>query len=418
MKFRKSTRNTITLVCLGVAFCLVAGAVYLPAQTYAKIHDFTDGADGAIPNAGLTIQGTSLYGTAYGGGTHRAGAVYRLQKHGSGWTFGTLYSFDPAHGDGSNPFGGVVFGPGGLLFGTTGSSGASNAGTVFKLQPRPSIPPSPLTPWNETVLYSFPGGSGGSTPLFEDVVFDPAGNMYGTTAGGGGIVWQLVPPGTWGTENVLVSFTGANGKYSYGGLTFDTAGNLYGTTYQGGTSDAGVVFQLVPVMGGWSENVLYNFHGGNDGADLIAGLIFDPAGNLYGAATAGGMNGGGTVFELSPPGRWTTFTPLYSFSSTGGPICPSAYGPDPGPGPWASLAMDSAGNLYGTTCADGMYGYGNVFELVKASGWSYSDLYDFTGGTDGAYPISNVVFDASGNLYGTASAGGSQGFGVVWEITP
>jgi uncharacterized repeat protein (TIGR03803 family) len=183
---------------------------------------------------------------------------------------------------------------------------------------------------------------------------------------------------------------------------------------------------LMPVVGGWTENILYNFDYTSAGGYPIANPIFDQSsGNLYGATTDGGTGGGGTVFELSPSGSGWTFNLLYNLVGDGNCSTLGYYGP--GPGPWGALALDSGGNLYGTTCSDGAYGYGNVFELTPSNdGWTYTDLHDFTGGSDGAFPISNVVFDSSGNLYGTASAGGSgtcnfegaTGCGVVWEITP
>jgi len=138
------------------------------------------------------------------------------------------------------------------------------------------------------------------------------------------------------------------------------------------------------------------------------GLIIDSSGNLYGTTTNGGSGGGGTVFELSPAmGGWT-YNVVYSFTGCTG--C----------GPLGKLVMDAAGNLYGTTNADGANGKGSVFELTPEGGgtWTYTSLHDFTGGGDGAYPWSNLVLDASGNLYGTASAGGTKGAGVVFEITP
>ena len=402
------------------------GTVFgIPIRTpFSVLHNFTGGRDGAIPNAGVTVDSAgNLYGTTVLGG-NGFGAIYELKLHNGSYLVNSLYNFNGTR-DGAYPFDRVVFGPSGALYGTASGGGQNSYGVVFKLRPSPTPCKSVLCSWLETVLYSFTGSSGGGVPLFGDVIFDPAGNMYGTASGGitAGVVWELTPPGTWGAESVLVSFTGPNGAHPEGGVIFDTAGNLYGTTYQGGGSTCcGVVFQLTPGTGGWHENILYNFQGGNDGDLPVASPIFDSAGNLYGAATDGGMNGGGTFFELSPPGTWT-FTVLSSLSLTGPRGCPTYHGSYHGPGPWASLAMDRAGNLYGTTCADGAHGFGNVFELSPSGGgWTYIDLYDFTGGSDGGYPVSNVVVDSVGNLYGTASIGGtgaacSGGCGVVWKIT-
>ncbi len=417
LKFR-----AVLTVCAMVALAIVlTGAA--SAQSYSVLHNFTGGHDGAIPNAGVTVDAAgNLYGTTSEGGTgYRGagfGAIYELKLRNGNYTVNSLYQFTGG-ADGADPYDRVVFGPDGVLYGTAYEGGNDNNGVVFKLQPRPTACGTALCSWMETVLYPFPAdGSGGGLPYFGDVIFDGMGNMYGTTlkssAGAGdGVVWELTPPGTWGTETVLNTFTGTNGHYPAGGPIFDSSGNLYGTTPKGGPSNDGVVYQLVGSSGGWTENVLYNFTGGNDGSSPVAGLVFDAAGNLYGAATSAGAGAGGAVFELSPPGTWTTFTLIYSFPG-GSRSCTGS----PGGGPWAQLTMDGAGNLYGTTCADGTNQYGNVFELSPSSGgWTYTDLYDFTGGTDGGFPVSNVVCDSAGNLYGTASFAGYYGSGVVWKIS-
>jgi len=190
------------------------------------------------------------------------------------------------------------------------------------------------------------------------------------------------------------------------GVIFHKAGNLYGTTISGGANECGVVFQLTPSASGWAESPLYAFQCGIDGSPA-AGVVFDSSGNLYGATYTGGSGGGGTVFELTPSNGSWSFTVLYSF--TGNSAC----------GPESNLTMDQAGNLYGTTVCDGAYGYGSVFKLkASGGGWTYTSVYDFKGGADGSYPNSGVLFDANGNLYGTASSGGAHGYGVVFEITP
>ena len=156
--------------------------------------------------------------------------------------------------------------------------------------------------------------------------------------------------------------------------------------------------------------MLYTFQGGSDGGLPFAGLIIDPIGNLYGATSSGGQGGGGTVFEMMPVGSSWIFSTLNGLSGAGGPQ--------------GNLIMDRVGNLYGTTVSDGTHVFGSVFKLTPTGGgtWTYTSLYNFTGGSDGANPYSNLVFDASGNLYGTTSAGGnlacSGGCGVVFEITP
>ena len=229
--------------------------------------------------------------------------------------------------------------------------------------------------------------------------------------------FQLTPSGGGWTEIVLYTFQGgSDGAYPVGAVILDRSGNLYGTAAGGGdlACDApygcGAVFQLTPSGSGWTKNVIYTFHGGHDGNGTNAGLILDRSGSLYGSTGVGGSGGCGTVFMLTPShGSWT-FNTLYSFTGTNGPA--------------ATLLMDAAGNLYGTTVADGAYGHGNVFKLMRESGgWTYTSLYDFTGGSDGGNPESSVLFDVSGNLFGTTTFGGVgctpyPGCGVVWEISP
>jgi uncharacterized repeat protein (TIGR03803 family) len=186
-------------------------------------------------------------------------------------------------------------------------------------------------------------------------------------------------------------------------VIFDKAGNLYGTASQGGLSGAGVVYQLTPTDSGWTESILYNFSGGSDGGSPT-GQVFDQAGNLYGATALGGSGGGGTVFMLSPSGSNWTYTLLHSFKGSEGPM--------------TSLSIDASGSLYGTTYLDGAYGLGSVFKLTPSNGgWIFTSLHDFTG-VEGYLASSTVVFDARGNLYGETWAGGAHRDGTLWKITP
>jgi uncharacterized repeat protein (TIGR03803 family) len=229
------------------------------------------------------------------------------------------------------------------------------------------------------------------------------------------------PGGSW-TETLLHSFAtgGHDGQAPYSGLIFDSAGNLYGTTTAGGVGSGGIVFELVrpvPPSTRWIEKVLHDFlpYNDRDAAYPVASLLFDSAGNLYGTAEGGGDNGDGAVFELSPSagGSWTE-TLIYSFS-------PNAKGLGDGKSPACNLIFDSAGNLYGTTGSGGSLGNGTVFELTPSGGggWTETVLYSFaSGSTDGAYPLGGLIFDSSGNLYGTASQGGPQGAGTAYKLTP
>ncbi len=397
------------------------------AQTFQLLHIFTGGQDGYGPSAGLTMDRTgNLYGTAAGGGGGGAGTVFKMTHKNGGWLFTPLYSFAGGN-DGGNPYARVIFGPDGSLYGTTfaggGCSSGGHCGTVFNLRPSASACKAALCPWTETVLYRFTGGGDGGWPGYGDLTFDQVGNIYGTTQTGGnaacdppsgcGTVFKLVQSsgGQW-TENVLYSFTGLDdGAYPAGSVIFDQSGSLYGTTARNGTYGCGTVFELTPSGAGWTERTLYEFNPSQgDGCVSVAALIFDQLGNLYGTNSSGGLQDGGTVFELTPQqdGTWTEAV-LYSFTGT----------PGSNDGPFGGLAVDAAGNLCGTTYGSGAYLQGNVFKLTPSNGaWEYTSLHDFTGGGDGSQPWGAVVFDSHGNLYGTASSGGANGNGVVWEITP
>jgi uncharacterized repeat protein (TIGR03803 family) len=408
------TKLRMAALTIALALALMSAA---QAQTYQVLYTFT-GQLGVNPVSGLTMdKAGNLYGTTNGGGItggtcgdYGCGTVFKLAHSGSGWILRTLYRFAGGD-DGAEPQARVVFGPDGSLYGTTAGAGESVPGTVFQLKPPALTCKSFSCPWAETVLHLFTDGGFGATPNYGDVVFDQAGNLYGATIKGGvnnfGAVYELTPSGGDWTESVIYSFTAhGDGAFPYGGVVLDNAGNLHGTTYVFGGDGYGTVYRLMPSGSGWAENTLYSFQDGSDGGFPATGLIFDPSGNLYGTTSTAGPNGGGTVFELAPSnGNWS-FNLLYGFAGS------SSYG-----GPWASLTMDAAGNLYGTAVYDGAYDRGSIFKQTPSvGGWTYTDLHDFTGGSDGEYPYSNVIFDASGNLYGTAQGG--AGGGVIWEITP
>jgi len=284
-------------------------------------------------------------------------------------------------GDGANPGAGLMADPAGNLYGTTFNGGASGQGTVFQLDPSGNL----------NVLYNFAGGDG-SHPR-ASLIADAAGNLYGTTINGGandaGTVFQLTPSGTL---NVLYSFTGGNdGALPFAGVIADPAGNLYGTTIGG--DGPGTVFQLTP----WGDlNVLQSFTSGDS---PWAGLIADAAGNLYG--TTEGGDGPGTVFQLTPSG---TLNVLHRFAGLDGAV------------PHGTLIFDAPGNLYGTTHNGGTSGYGTVFQLTPSG--ALNVLHSFTGGSDGAYPEAGVITDMAGNLYGTTYGGGAGGQGTVFQLDP
>jgi uncharacterized repeat protein (TIGR03803 family) len=406
---------------LAIAICQSA-----QAQTFSVIHAFTGGSDGYDPYAGVTIdRGGHLYGTT-SEQAGEGGTVFEMKPVNGNWSFSTIFNFDIT--DGWIPFGRVVFGPGGSMFGTTWEGGNTQncfefgCGVVYNIRPPRTACNTSNCPWNGTAILSFDGEAGGGNPNLVDPVFDAAGNLYGTATTGGtsgiGVVFKLTrSDGVW-TETVIHNFSGPDGALPYSGVIFDQAGNLYGTTGEGGQFDLGTVYRLSPSGSGWILTTLYSFRGTRDGERPAATLVFDGAGNLYGATMTGGSGGGGTVFRLSPSGGGWSFSVLYSFT---GHVSNESY-----PGVYNALALDAAGNLYGADYADTPNGYGSIFKLALSNGsWTYSSLHDFTGGSDGANPIGGVNFDANGNLYGTTLGGGMQGgncytvgCGVVWKIAP
>ncbi len=405
-RFALAGRSAGFLFALMAAFLLLA-IVSQPAQsqTYSVIYNFTaQGSDGATPYGGPILdQFGNLYGTTNLGGTNGAGSVYKLSPVRSSWKYRSLYSFK-AGPDGSGPaFGTLAIGPGRALYGTT--EGGRPFGKVFKVSIRKE--PCSTIHCRESIVHSFGNGTDGAQPI-GGVVFDSEGNSYGTTSLGGaygnGTVFEITSSGI---ESVIYSFTGgSDGTNPVAGVSLDAQGNLYGTTSFGGAYSTGVVYKLSRSGSSWTQTVLYNFQGLSDGQYPVGGVILDKAGNIFGSTFAGGDNGGGTVYELSPSGGDWTLTTLYSFSGNFG-------------GPYNKLTFDVQGNIYGFTNADGTQGLGSVFKLTAANGsWTFADLYDFTGGSDGASPYGSVAVDADGNIFGTAVVGGSKNQGIVFEITP
>jgi uncharacterized repeat protein (TIGR03803 family) len=393
--------------------------------------------DGQWPSPGLVADAAgNLYGTTQYGGSSNLGMVFELSPTAAGWKESTLYNF-PSAGPGVYASGGpspLTFDSKGNLFGTTEFGGASDFGTVFELSPMVG------GGWQEQDLYSFSASSESMSGL----VFDSSGRLYGVTFLGGaygfGSVFQMTQQanGKW-QKTTLYSFQGNpnDGANPYGGLIIDSAGNLYGTTEGGGNGDCfkgtdqvgcGTVFELSNVGGkGWTETILYQFFGGDggDGSSPVGGLIFDSSGNLYGTTSTGGTSlkecpsygygaGCGTVFELSPSASGWNETILYEF--LGG----TSDGSDP-----IGLVWDRLGNLYGPLDNDAAYDDGAIFKLTpSAEGWTESIVHNFGSGSDGRFPQGALVFGASGNLYGTTVGGGvaggalNNGQGTVFAFTP
>ena len=433
------SRNRKRLLTLGAVMLVVI--IVMPVLTpgawaqskYKTLYKFSGGKDGKSPHAGLIFdQAGNLYGTTSGGGAHGGGTVFNLTPNADGsWRESVLYNFCSRTncGDGALPQAGLIFDQVGNLYGTTSGSGAHGGGTVFNLTPNAD------GRWRESVLYNFcslTNCGDGESPL-ASLIFDQAGNLYGTTwlggAQGEGTVFRLAPnaDGSW-TESVLHNFCSfelcSDGSEPFASLIFDQAGNLYGTTFSGGAHDeAGTVFKLAPnADGSWTESVLYNFCSRTncgDGELPSAGLIFDQAGNLYSTTYAGGAHVEGTVFKLTPnaDGSWRESV-LHRFCSRTN--CGD------GAVPHASLIFDQAGNLYGTTAYGGDLsscnsgpGCGVVFKLVPNSngGWNERVLHTFAD-HPGAQPFAPLISDVAANLYGTTEGDGTTTFGSVFEITP
>lgn len=405
-------------------------------QTYKVLWSF-----GSVPNDGeeplgnlVADQSGNLYGTTKSGGAYgfnkANGTVFELSPNSDGtWSEAILYNFCSVINnegyclDGQWPTAGLVFDQAGNLYGTTSSGGAATggkrAGTVFELSP-PSVQGGA---WTETVLYSFCAGSNtdcqdGGDPVSQ-LIFDASGNLYGTTSEGGagldysmgGTVFELSPSASGWALTTLYSFcVNGNGRkicpdgnLPMAGVTFDKSGNLYGTTQSGGAKNsqgAGTVYELSPTANGWVHNTILAFN--PDGGRLqgpSATVTFDPAGNLYSTASFNG------VFELMPKTQ-TERRFLFNIND--------------GSSPEAGVLVDPKNKaVYGTTVSGGTNNGGVVFKITTSG--QETGLYNFCQQedcTDGKNPYASLIEDAAGNLYGTASAGGSNNGGVVFEITP
>ncbi len=344
----------------------------------------------------------NLYGTTPNEST--AGIIYEIAASGGvRW----LYDFAPSPG-GSEPASSLTYDSAGNLYGTTAEGGGSqNGGTVYKLSPA----------GKQTVLYAFQGGTTDGAGPTTGVVFDHAGNLYGTTPTGGvgscvydsdftrscGVVYKVSPSGQ---ESILHFFSGGADGGQPNGLAIDSQGNLYGTASLGGLSE-GVVFK-VDTAGAFS--VLYSFTGGSDGGEPLAGVTVDAAGNLYGTTyVLGGWGGSGVIFKIDAAGAYNV---LHSF--------PAEYDSC---GPQNSLTLDAEGNLYGTCTSGGSGGDGWIFKLTPAG--ELSTVFAFAYPSAVGHANSSVVLDGAGNLYGTISndpygfcPGTTNACGEVYRVSP
>ena len=420
-----STRFLILLFACAGIFGLQSVRVCAasPEQILHAFNSF----DGSQPFNGSLVFDSSgnLYGTTSFGHNlscpEGCGTVFELTPGSNGkWTNKVLYGF-AGGSDGFQPDGTLVFDKARNLYGVTSHGGneacPNGCGTVYKLTP------SVGGKWTKTVLHLF-SGKDGAFPL-GGLSFDRAGNLYGTTWQGGdyqscpqngcGVVFELIRggQGQW-TETVLHAFDARDGSEPTGAVTIDASGNLYGATSEGGNYQAcpnigcGVVFKLARGANvQWTETLLHVFKG-DDGISPTGTLVFDKAGNLYGATTYIGQHYG-MLFKLSleTSGKWT-LTMLHLFSGK------TAEYP-------TGVTLDAAGNLYGTTTI-AINGDGIVYELAISGGQSNFEILHIFNGTDGNSPQAPPILDKAGNLYGTTFWGGplnhcANGCGLVFKIT-
>jgi uncharacterized repeat protein (TIGR03803 family) len=432
-----------TLTSLLAVFLLAAAGNAQAGETV--IHTFSAATGGGRPFAGLIADKSgNLYGT-----TTEDSTVFELSPpttQGGSWTYTVLYTFQGGI-DGAGPEASLVFDAAGNLYGTTVGGGQYQGGTVFELTPENGV-------WKESILYSFQGhaghGNGPSDGYYPKagLVFDAAGNLYGTTTSGGmdqceanegasytycGTVFQLKPPsipgGAW-TETLIFHFTGGtDGQTPYGALIIDNDGVLYGTSYgdyfycASFVIDCGTVFSLAPPAqegGAWQFRLLHSF-GVNDGQWPMAALVQDQKGNLYGTTQAGGSAAWGTVFELTRPatsgGSWAESL-LYNF-----PTADNGSTEPNGASPECNLVFDKAGNLYGSTLLGGSSENGAAFKLTPPSApggtWTQTVINSFGTSVDaGANPVGGLIFGKDGLLYGNTQMGGSHNYGTVFGLTP
>lgn len=410
---RLAKAGLASTAALVLALSLQAPAYAATGPTYNLLFSF-NATDGAFATAGVIRDAAgNLYGTTKFAGAQGTGNVYRLAPDG---TETVLFAFSDGT-DGGHPQAGVIRDAAGNLYGAAQDGGdlscnitatgiAGGCGVVYKLSPT----------GQETVLHRFSGPDGATAD--EGLVRDAEGNLYGVTSQGGdlncapgnragcGVVYKISPTGQ---ETVLHTFSGPDGSGPSSALLLDAAGNLYGTTFGGGPDNGGTLFKLDPAG---RMTILHSFGAGNNSPRGPEGnLIRDEAGNFYGTTTSGGSaHFFGTVYKVDEHGNETV---LHSFSND----APDGQMPDSG------VVRDAAGNLYGTTpsggdprCESGpMPGCGIVYRIDTSR--RETILHTFRA-TDGASPTAAPILDPSGSLIGTVTAGALNGFGGVFTLTP
>lgn len=292
------------------------------------------------------------------------------------------------------------------------------ASTALLLAAMVGSHPAAATPRaSSSVIFSFNGESQGGYPD-SDLVMDAAGNLYGSAVEGGtangGVAFELSPgPSGW-TETILHNFTGQqDGGEPYGGVTLDAAGNVYGTAVTGGSGSCeggcGVLYQLSNSGGVWTQKVIHSFTGA-DGSGPGGRPTVDASGNVFGTTPTGGAFGLGVIYEASPNGAGWTFRVIHAFTG----------GNDGATGAKGALTLDARGALYGVATAGGQFGDGVAYRLTQtpAGRWRLKALYQFKGDPDAGFPYGALAFDAKGNLFGTTYYDGANELGAVYELSP
>jgi len=407
---------------------------------YTVLHSFAGGAaDGSGPMGSLIFSAGTLYGTTFSGGTTNSGTIFSILTTGA--SFAILAQFNYVNG--ANPYASLILSAG-TLYGTASAGGANTFGSIFSV---------PSTGGSITALNSFTGGTDGGLP-FGSLVLSGS-TLYGMTNSGGinncGTVFSI--PTTGGSVSVLNSFLNSTDGASPQGSLILVGGIFYGTASTGGTGGHGVVFSIPQAGGGLT--ILHNFNGGTTDGDTPLGSLIFSGGILYGTTDAGGATNDGTIFSIATDGTGFTLVhsleynadgaspyaslllsagTLYGTTSVGGPNAAGTifsvvtdgtgfatlYGFDDladGGNPTGNLTL-AGGTLYGTTQNGGVFGAGaGTLFSIATDGSGFSTIYTFSGGADGAFPVSDLIL-SGGTFYGTTSGGGSLGNGTVYSIAP
>lgn len=431
--------RTVVLAAICAFAAIVANGVALAAPHFRVLHQFKDGHPPDFGGSGLLAgPGGELYGVTYDGGRYSGGTVFQLVPNAdrSKWTFNLLHEFcrhknQLSCTDGQLPNDGLIMDADGALYGTTiiggrGNPGNGGDGVLYRLAPDQGS-------WDFSILHHFCRGAckEGSQPTAgltyagqsSGAPWDGSSPLYGTSTYGGknveGTVYEVTPGTKWNVHSIY-DFAGTSFAF-LPGVAMNSAGDLFGVKSADGKNGAGVMFKLA--HGSWKSTILHDFCNAicDEGAAPNGSLLVDAADNIYGTTFYDGPNNKGTVFQFTAAGKMKV---LYAF-------CPSAPCTD-GANPASGLTMDVAGNLYGTTLRGGNTtasdcsrdgGCGVVFALTpnEKDHWRQRVLHTFCGDgdcEDGRFPITNVVFDATGALVGTPPSGGKFSAGTLFQLKP